>query len=143
MWLADLRPLEDTRQIFEGNLALRGLCLLDKLFTDRMVNRSHMALLASREPFQKSFGFFRAFGLERTPYFGIAGTHRVDLGGFVGLCIRIDCHTLSAQIDTERACGSLWERSRTFELDMQEERAITAFDQRGTRRRVALSRPFW
>ena len=142
LWLANPRPLPDARQIFQGNLTPCGLRLLDKLFTDRMVDRSHMALLASRQPFQKSFGFFRAFGLERTPDLGIVGTHAVHFGGFVGLCIGIDRHTPSAKINAERARWCLRERGQAFELDVQEERPITSLDQRGTRGRVALEPAF-
>ena len=46
LWLANPCPLTDARQIFQGNLPLCCLRLLDKSFTDRMVDRSHMALLA-------------------------------------------------------------------------------------------------
>jgi hypothetical protein len=134
----DLRPLANASQIFEGHLAPSGLCLLDKLLTDPVVDRSHMALLSSRQPFQKPFGFLRAFRLERTSDLGVVGTHPIDFGGFIGLCIGIDRHTSSAQIDAQRARGCLWKRSRTFELDMQEVRAIAALAQRGTRGSVAF-----
>ena len=139
---ADFRPLPDAFEVFEGNLTLGSLSLLDKLFTDRVVNRAHMTCLFAGQPFQKPFGFFRAFALERAPDFRVVGTQTVHLCGFVGPCIGIDRHTPPAKIDTQRARGCLRDRGRTFELDVQEEHAITPLDQRRTRRCVALEPSF-
>src|SRR5215216_3348159 len=122
--LADLGALPNARQIFEGYLALGGLGLLDKLFTDAMVDRSHMALLPPRQPFQKPFGFLRAFGLERTSDLGIVGTQSVDLGCFIGLCVGINRDPASTKINAKRACGYQGIRNRTFELDVQQESTI-------------------
>jgi len=116
--LADLRALANTRQIFEGNLPLRGLGRCDNLRTDRVVDRAHMALLSAREPLQKPCGFFRAFALERAPDFGIARTKAVDLRGFVGMGIRIDGHTAPAKINAQCPSRRVGRRSRAFERDM-------------------------
>lgn len=140
--LAHLRPLPNARQVFQGNLALRRMSFLDKLFADPVVDRSHVALLSPRQPFQKPLRFLRAFGLKRTPDFGIAGTHAVDLGGFVELLVGIDCDTASPEINTQRACGCQRDRSGSFELHMQEECPITAFDEHRTRRRLSLEASF-
>ncbi len=134
----DLRPLSDALEVFQGNLPLGGLGCFDKLFADRVVDRSHMPCLSAREPFQKSLGFFRAFALERPEDLRVVGTQALHLRGFVGACIRIDRYTASAKINTKRASGRVGRWSRTFELDMQEERAITPFDECGTRRRLAF-----
>src|SRR5712691_725757 len=71
---ADFRALSDAIQILQGNLSLCGCCGRDELLTDPVVDRSHVTCLSAGEPFQKPFGFFRAFALKRTSDFGIAGT---------------------------------------------------------------------
>ena len=97
--LADFGALANARQVFQGKLARGRLCSLDKLLADRVVDRSHMACLSAGQPFQKPRGFFRAFALERTPDFGIAGTQTVDRGRLVHGGIRIHRHAPSAEIN--------------------------------------------
>lgn len=138
LWLPYTGPLADTRQIFQGNLPLGGLCRLNDPLTDAVVNRAHMALLSAGEPLQKPDGFFRAFALERTPHFGIVGTQVVDLRGVIGRTIGINSDTPSAKINSQCTSGGVGSGDSMFDLDMQEERAITAFDQRGTGQGLAL-----
>ena len=139
---ADFRALSDAIQVLQGNLSLCGCCGRDELLTDPVVDRSHVTCLSAGEPFQKPFGFFRAFALKRTSDFGIVGTEPLDLCGFVRVLIGIHGHTPSAKINAQRPSWRVGNRGRTFELDMQEERTIASFDQRGTGRGVALKPPF-
>ena len=139
--LADLCTLRNARQFFQGNLALRGLCGFHELLADPVVHRSHMALLSARQPFQKPFGFFRAFALERAPDFRVVATEPLYLRSFVVCAVRIDRDTPPVKSNTQRACGCVGRRERAFDLDMQEERAIAPLDQRGTGRRVPLESP--
>lgn len=138
---AHLRPLPDARQIFEGNLALCRLGLLDKLLTDAVVNCSHMALFFAREPFQKPPGFFRAFALERAPDLGMMGTQLMYRCSFIRRGIGVNSDTASAQVNPQRAYGCRGSRRGVLELDVQHERAITALDQDSTGWRLALESP--
>ena len=140
--LAELGPLSNARQVFEGNLALCRLGFLDELLADPVVNRSHMALLSPRQPFQQAFGLLCAFGLERTPHLGVVGTQLMDLSRFLARGIGIDRHTASAQINTERAVYRQRSWGMAFELDMQQERAITPFHQCRAGRRLAFQPSF-
>jgi len=139
--LADLRTLPDTLQVFQRNLSLGCPGCLHDLLTDGVVDRPHVACLSAREPFQKPLRFLRAFALERTPDFGIVRTEPLNLRGFVGAGIGIDRDTPSAKIDAQRAGWCVGRRNGAFELDMQEERAITTLDERGTGRCLALEPP--
>jgi hypothetical protein len=116
-------------QIFQGKGFTHGLCGGHQPFTDDVVDRAHMTLLVSRQPFQEPFGSLRAFGLERTPDLEGVGAERLYGVAFVDGALRIHGDTSAAQIDTEDAHGSVTSRSRGFDLDMQEERPIAAFDQ--------------
>jgi hypothetical protein len=97
-----------------------------------------MTPLVSREPLQEPCGSPCAFGLERTPDFEGVGAELLHRFAFIGGRKGIDCHTSAAQSDAEDTQGALALRSRGFDLDVQEERAIPALPQRGTGRRLAL-----
>jgi hypothetical protein len=139
--LADLGPLSHAGQVFQRNLSVRGLCRLDKRFADLMVDMAHMAVLSSRQPFQKPFGSQGAFPLESLPDFGIVRPNPLDFEGLIHRGVRIHCHTALSQINPKGASGYLRRRSSPFALHMQEKGAIAALDQRRTRWRLPCKTP--
>ena len=140
--LAHFGPLAYPGQVFQGDSLPRDLCRGDELFTDDVVDRPHMAPLMSRQPFQEAYGPSCAFSLERTSNLEVVGTELLHRRAFVGTPCRIDGNPSATQVNTQHAHGALPSWRWRFDLDVQEEGAIAAFDQRGTGGRLSLEPGF-
>ena len=141
--------LADARQLFQGDGTTGAEGRANQVLADLVVGLALKTGFTPRQPCQKlpasaprTSGAFRGFPLQGRTLAAIPITQSGQRLSAPVLIIAGVGNIGAPQVHAKDISGLSGHKRRTFELDMQKACPITALDQRGTRGRVALERPF-